>query len=61
MGVNDPHGWGQFGPNGMIDRIAIRLLHNRYTSFGFCSFREGFCFACMDPRGMVGMIYKEDY
>ena len=59
MGVNDP----MVGDNLDLmacDRIDIRLLHNKHTSFGFCGFR-GFCFACMEPRGMVGMIYKEDY
>ena len=35
MGVNDRHGWGQFGPNGMIDRIDIDCCIIDIQALGF--------------------------
>ena len=58
-------------------KLCIIMLHSRYRSFVSCGYREDFFHvfpiislwqimtplgqACMDPRGTVGRIYKEDH
>ena len=51
----------------------LHFLHTKYTSFVSCGCREEDFFmyfhfksmvdgvSCMDPRGIVGKIYKEEY
>ena len=57
MGANDPQGGDILDPNVMIEiiyaQLHIQLLHTTYTRF--------VNFSCMDPRGVVVRIYKEDY
>ena len=61
MGANDPQGGYILDPNVMISMIYaqlhIRLLHSTYTRFVDSEKN----FSCMDPRGVVVRIYKEDY
>ena len=48
----------QILPTDMIyAQLHIRLLHTTYTSFVDSDKN----FLCMDPRGVVVRIYKEDY
>ena len=59
MGANDPPSGDILDPSVMIDmiysqlHIHVRLLYTTYASF--------VNFSCMDPRGVVVRIYKEDY
>ena len=77
MGPNDPRGGAIFDPRGMNGRIYkednYTLPHTKYERYGPCGFEEEDFYMffhdppptrgvpCMDPRVMVGRIYKEDH
>ena len=74
MAYNDP-GVGMMGR--IYIELHMALLHTKYTSFGFCGFREEDVFiyfhislwkimtpqgrGLYGPQGNVGRIYKEEY
>ena len=65
MGANIPWGGAILNPRGIIGRFYVKhhitLLHNKYTSFGSCGFRDFLMFPIISLWQMMTSLGRGPY